>query len=1426
MSKSKNVTVIDDKTVKAVEKIVGSLKQRNEELEGLASKLKTDANATTSFMNSVAKKVGEINTSLNGTAEAMTGLEQSISKISAAMARDFDKMAKAAQGALTASREANKISKGSSWNDTWRDKQRTANQKIGTAQVKDGKATNDNFLAMQTREAEWNKIVQVTGEHLNQLTQIALMKERLNLATREQAMELENVSAKYKQIADMNRAVAQNENFDGDSYLTSETAKQQLQGKKLGVQNNSVLAELQAQNALMREYIAAQRQKILNDKETYRETRKETLLQQKRKKELDKEIKMELERERIKERIAELEEKQNKSRGEKRELKELNSQLSQLSSGTSTMSAGASYFNTTGQMIQVIRELPNFAISAQTGLMSLSNNLPTLFEGFRLAASGGRGLSGVFEMLVNKATALNLGFVAFTVILMNLPAIIKAINDDFIDMHQVLEDIGEGLSSGSSELAKQIDSWETLKQTLVEAKYGLADGTQALSDYNDQFATTLGYAQDLGEAYKIMEQNSDRFYSSVLNHEIAMTIQRAALDQWRKEMEKEATNGMNFISTWFGADSNTANIYNRIADITGVIENWKGYENRTNPFAGLSSIGGVGQDKLIDYMKESGNILTGTKGSKFFEGFNEKVNKILGEKLKGTKIQVEFGQTKGALGFEGDLFVGINGKKANSLTQDERTAVAAAINEAFRPLTDREFQKNMKGAMEDLKRKFGLADIFQQQTIPTSSKSGGASRARQAPTLSVIKPRDGFTKDEFYNERLERLKKEVERHERDFSKQYASSEKDQYESRLKAYEDYIKKKQEIAEIEMAKNIFNAHEQREKEKHDIQEQREQYQKQLAELRKRAEKWNEYVKSTGFKIGKDKAEQNVKTKQQEHDNLAESLKAQGLVEGSKEYEKRMTMVVNHLQEAKETLATYTKTGLGDVIKQSEKNIAAWEKKAQDREKQIDQNYIIEIKKAVESGATDMVKVREEALQKALEVQKTALKGEIDLVKRRYEEEIRIINRFYSRLERMRQQNGALDYRNGTAGEKAGAISAKAGEIFAKGVAGYSRDNNMSRVISIRDSKRKNEDRAQAADEAREEILDRVSDYEDRVRSFSKNNALDKDRRESLSASFQKDLEDSGKYDATEIDSMVVKFNDAMNGINTEEGQRAFDELKKSATSSFDDTLDECKETRKALKEEFDDQWVSAVEEMAVQVMQNIMSLLDELLAAEIAYQRRALNNWVETQNKLVEDQYKSQVIDEKEYQAQKAAIEEEQRKRKHEIDMREEKANRVKATANVLIGTAQAITYAALAAFQGGGVAAPALFAVYAALLTASAAAQIAAIHAAPFPEYAEGTDFHKGGLAIVGDAGKSELIETKSGKLYKTPDVPTLMDIERGAKVHPDFSVAMRNLNDDRQIVVLSENKKQLTLLRQTNRSLGAIVSNTRTQQRNYNRVWN
>ena len=1440
MSKSKPSTIISDADAKVLSEMdntmartVNSLKKRNRELASLGNLLKANTSNTTSFMKKVADEVGVINDALSKTSTSMTKLESNISTLAVNMARGFDKMAQAAQKALQASQAAGQASAsvgasrgGATWWEKWRQRAQTADDKIFSADVKNGKGTDADFQAMQQMEIQWKTIVNVSSQYLNQMAQVAIQQEKLNLATSQQAQELAEIAAKYQQIAQLNKATAQNQNFDEGTYTQTQRQRTSLQQKQTGaVQGDNTLVEMQAQLAMMREQLNTLRQKKKLDDDSYRNQRRETLLQRERQRALDREIKSELERERIKKRIAELEAKEVLTANEQAELQENKAKLEASQSTTrSTTGAGASYFNKTGQMIQVIRELPNFAISAQTGLMSLSNNLPTLFEGFRMAAKEGGGLNGVLKMLFNGATVLNLAFVAFTVVLMNLPAILKAINNDFIDMHQVLDEVGEGLSSGSSELAKQIDEWEMMKQTLLEAQYGLADAAKAVSDYNDKFATTLGYARDMAEAYEIMEKNADRFYSSVINHEIASTIQKAALEQWRKEMEKEMSDGTNLISTWFGMDSNTANIYNRIGDITGVIKTWKGSANKTNPFTGLSSIGAVGQDKLIDYMKEQGNVVAGTKGGKFFEGFNKQVNDILKKKLKGTNIGVEFSQTKGAFGLEGDLNVGITGKQANSLSQAERTAVAAAINEAFRPLTDREFQEAMKEATEDLKGKFALSDIFQQQTLPESSRKGsGVGSARKA-SFDVLEFRNGYTADKFTNERREQLIKENERLERSFSKQYDSGDKDMYQRRLDALRDYIRNKQEIAEIDTQKDIFNANERRKRELNQISEQRRMNKASLDRQKKNIDEWNEYVNSQAFKIDKNQASLDVKSAKDERDKLAESLKAEGLKEDSETFQSRMMMVDKNVAEAERKLKTYTDASgatARQVYAQSLANFNKWNEDATKREEQIEDNFQKDYENAIYEGTSKIVKAREEGLQKAIDIHKTALNTELDDVTRRYERELRIIENFYNRLERLREQKGAVGYDN------ADALALKGMEVFSTGVAGYSRDSNISKIMRNRDAKRKNEDTAQAADETREEVLDTINTFEDRVKVYAKDNSLTKDRKEQLRGDFEEGLKSSGKYDEKEIAGMMTEWDKAVDNLDTEEGQRAFDELRKSATKNLDETLEKAKETGKELNQEFKDQWVSAIEEQGVEAFKNMVALLDAMLQAEIEYEKRAVNQWVETQTKLVEDQYKSQVIDEKEYQAEKEAIAAEQRKREHEIAIKEEKANRVKATSNVLISTAQAITFAALAAFRDTpGPAAAAMFALYTALLSANAAMQIAAIHAAPYPEYAEGTDFHKGGLAIVGDAGKSELIETKSGRLYKTPDVPTLMDIERGAKVHPDFSVAMRNLNDDRQIVVLSENKKQLTLLRQTNRSLGAIVANTRTQQRNYNRVWN
>lgn len=74
-----------------------------------------------------------------------------------------------------------------------------------------------------------------------------------------------------------------------------------------------------------------------------------------------------------------------------------------------------------------------------------------------------------------------------------------------------------------------------------------------------------------------------------------------------------------------------------------------------------------------------------------------------------------------------------------------------------------------------------------------------------------------------------------------------------------------------------------------------------------------------------------------------------------------------------------------------------------------------------------------------------------------------------------------------------------------------------------------------------------------------------------------------------------------------------------------------------------------------------------------------------------------------------------------------------------------------------------------------VIGAMGAIQVATILATPIPSYAEGTkgnDRHPGDTALVGDAGKHEVI-MYSGKAWITPATPTLVDIPKGAQVFPD-----------------------------------------------------
>lgn len=73
----------------------------------------------------------------------------------------------------------------------------------------------------------------------------------------------------------------------------------------------------------------------------------------------------------------------------------------------------------------------------------------------------------------------------------------------------------------------------------------------------------------------------------------------------------------------------------------------------------------------------------------------------------------------------------------------------------------------------------------------------------------------------------------------------------------------------------------------------------------------------------------------------------------------------------------------------------------------------------------------------------------------------------------------------------------------------------------------------------------------------------------------------------------------------------------------------------------------------------------------------------------------------------------------------------------------------------------------------ALVSALGAVQMATALAQPIRAYKEGTKgkAHPGGLAVVGDGGKAELVML-GRNVWLTPDTPTLVDLPRGAQVFP------------------------------------------------------
>ena len=193
---------------------------------------------------------------------------------------------------------------------------------------------------------------------------------------------------------------------------------------------------------------------------------------------------------------------------------------------------------------------------------------------------------------------------------------------------------------------------------------------------------------------------------------------------------------------------------------------------------------------------------------------------------------------------------------------------------------------------------------------------------------------------------------------------------------------------------------------------------------------------------------------------------------------------------------------------------------------------------------------------------------------------------------------------------------------------------------------------------------------------------------------------------------------------------------------------------------------EKWLNA----ATETIGNITDLVGTLFDGQIAK--------IEEQQEANQAQHDAQIANIEALAERGAITQEEAELRKREAEAatakREEELAKKKAKAEykqALAEKANSISQIGIATALGIMKASPNW--VNMALVAAMGAIQLATAIAQPIKAYKRGTDYHPGGLAVVGDGGKAEVVES-NGRYWLTPKVSTVVDLPKGAKVHPDI----------------------------------------------------
>jgi len=203
--------------------------------------------------------------------------------------------------------------------------------------------------------------------------------------------------------------------------------------------------------------------------------------------------------------------------------------------GSWTRNVG-NYQNQTFQLTQVLREMPAFAVSAQTGILGLSNNLPMLADAFRQTAKDSGGALNALKIfgasLFSFGSIFSIAIGLFTIFSKEIVGFIKGTEDaaDGVDVYK------EALEGATSEMAK-------LRLNLELTQKGVISKDQFLKQYNETLGKVTGTTDDFNVAEQKTIDNSDNY--------IRMMVMKAKSAKMLEIAVKKATEATEMTDDWW-----------------------------------------------------------------------------------------------------------------------------------------------------------------------------------------------------------------------------------------------------------------------------------------------------------------------------------------------------------------------------------------------------------------------------------------------------------------------------------------------------------------------------------------------------------------------------------------------------------------------------------------------------------------------------------------------------------------------------------------------------------------------------------------------------------------------------------------------------------------------------------------------------------